>query len=213
MPRIKCTYDYVVPRLKPVIDDIARDIELARETKTKPNEAKLTAKLNAKLNTILRMQQPMNLSEALKEYTDKRLYKKFLDVLNIVDYINIDGNVMYILDKTSMCSFMGITLNTYQFMLQDASIDPNVQEIMKQIEDYLIQQAQQSTEIGIRQDKAVERRMTMKGEYGGNEMQIGKKAQERIITAEVNKQELNKKLATTYNFLEGGNDNDSSKNK
>lgn len=204
MPRIKCSYDYVVPRLKPVIDDIARDIELARETKTKPNEAKLTAKLNAKLNTILRMQQPMNLQEAIKEYNSKRLYKKFLDVLNIVDYINVVGNVMYILDKTSMCSFMGITLNTYQFMLQDASIDPSVQEIMKQIEDYLIQQAQQSTEIGIRQDKAVERRMTMKGEYGGNEMQIGKKAQERIITAEVNKQELNKKLATTYNFLEGG---------
>lgn len=205
MPKIKCTKNYVISKLSDIMDEIHKATIMAMETGIKPNEVKFTQMVNARLNTILRMQQPMTLNEALQNYTSDKLHKKFIDVLEIVDYINING-CMYIVDKTTMCAFMGITLSSYQFLLQDASVDPSVQQIMQNIEDYLIGQAQQSTELKIRQDKSVERRMSMKGEYGGNEMEIGKNANKRIINVETNRADLQKKLNTTYNFIESGDD-------
>lgn len=200
------TFNYIKKELTDLEKSIVRDKEESAMLKLKLNEAKYTQQVSAKLNLVLRSQKTLTLPEALSKYTANVLRKKFIEILKIIDYIN-SNLCIYVIDKITVCTFLRITLETYQFMLTDVSVDSQTAEMMKEIENYLIQQAQQSTELKLRQDKSVERRMGMSGDYGGNDLKFGKNATQKVIDAETNRADLKKKLATSYNFIEAGDEN------
>ena len=125
----------------------------------------------------------------------------------IIDQVNTLMGITYIPDKLTVCSFLRINAETFDFMQTDATIEPGVQEIFNNLNEFLLSLTQMGLESGSLNRYAWER-LQLKNKYGGHgiEKKVNTESQTTLIVST----DIQRKLSSDYDFskmIESNNTN------
>ena len=135
----------------------------------------------------------------------KEVLENRIEILfDTLEYINDTLNIPYIPDRLMVCSFLRISAETYQTLLNDpsAEISLYVKNQIHNIEEMIISMTMNGLEQGIINGYAW-RKMQLKGEYGGNEIkqvETFNNQPKAILLA--TGEEVQKRMKSSYNFPE-----------
>lgn len=199
------TLEEVKKELDEVLVSIDKELDkyLCNNEKIPMNyDSKATQKVSSKLNAILRKERILTQSQAIERYNNvDLLHEKMCDIYDLVDYINNFGDVIYIIDKQTVSAYLNINVATYEFLRLDCTVDENIRMEFQNMEEMLISSIQQGSETKIRDNNATQRRLSLKGEYGGNGIDMSNKhASKIVIDGIIDENGLRKKLENQYNF-------------
>lgn len=163
-------------------------------------------KIFTALNIAFRRQIILTTEEAINFYSSNEdiLEERINIFLDTIEYINDTLNIAYIPDRLMVCSFLRISAETYQVLLNDPSADISlfVKNQIQNLEEMIISMTMNGLEQGVINGYAW-RKMQLKGEYGGNEIKQVETFNSRpkailLATGE----EVQKKMKSSYNFPE-----------
>lgn len=191
-------------KYKSKMDFEMTDCENQRQRNSVAKEYK--QKIFTALNIAFRRQIILTTEEAVKFYSDNEdTLEERIDIfLDTIEYINDTLNIAYIPDRLMVCSFLRISAETYQVLLNDprADISLLVKNQIRNLEEMIISMTMNGLEQGVINGYAW-RKMQLKGEYGGNEIKQVEtfNSQPKAILLATG-EEVQKRMKSSYNFPE-----------
>ena len=190
--------------IKQVLDIFKVKAELKRDLASKSELARLEKELRNqlyfKLKIIFQRQIILEFKEAIQYYnanTDA-LYEKINYLYDIIDYINDDMNIVFIPDKLLVASYLRVNAQVFDMLMNDAQVEPNVQEAFKNLNEFIMAITQAGLENGVLNGYSWSR-LQLKARFGGNEIEMHNMRSETtplIITSN----DIQRKLASDYDF-------------
>lgn len=164
-------------------------------------------KIFVKLNTVFRRQLILETEEAISFYNRniEILYERVDTLLDMLDFINEELGVDFLMDRLLLCAYFRIDAVTFDIILNDARADitEQLRSCFKNVEELTLSLTTNAIENGLINQSAW-KRLSLKAKFGGNEVesvQDGyiKNPNTVLITSA---QEIEKRLDTAYNFKE-----------
>lgn len=142
-------------QLMPIIMAMNLEIEKndEREKPIKLNLSKYSERALSKLNVLFRKRQIISPKEAEENCNNfSYLLEKYNTFLELIDWIN-DHNVSMLVDRLLFCSYLGISLESYEKFL--TSSDEKISSIFLSIENMYLSQKTNASEMGTRSNTAI----------------------------------------------------------
>lgn len=186
-----------------VIARLKAQIEQEVEMSLRQDKALYRQQVFMKLNLIFRRQIVLSEEEAMNFYTrNTRFLKERLNLFyDMLDKVNNEIKVAYIPDKLTACAFFRVSAETWGRLIKDYSVKEEVRNTFQSLEEFIISMTSTGVEIGQLKESAI-RRMTLKGKFGGNELEYHDSFKDRrpeAITVAEQNQEVGY-IATKYDF-------------
>lgn len=175
-------------------------------------EKDLRVQLALKLKIIFQRQIILTFQEAYQYYNAnyKELMQRADNLYEMIDSINSTLNITFIPDKLLICSYFRVNAETFDKLLCDAQVDPQVQTIFQNVNEFILSMAQIGLENGVL-GSYTWNRLRLKSQFGGHEIEMHKedKAPNLIIAST----DIQRKLANDYDFTKLIESADSKENK
>lgn len=161
-------YDDLKKDLEKVIKKIQREQEYALTNGVKLDDSKFNNRvyytiMNYCITNITRMNLDMAVCCLGSEQNAQTNYANIMDLLA---YINVEQGFDFQLDKKLMCMLLGISVETYQWLLVNAKS----KDVFQDMEEFLISVKQTSAELGTRKLKAIENNLKTDSRFNGHDV-------------------------------------------
>ena len=162
-------------------------------------EKDLRVQLALKLKIAFQRQIVLTFQEAYQYYNAnfQELLDKVDDFYDMVDVINCTLNITYIPDKLTMCSYFRVSAETFDKLLNDAQVDPQVQQIFQNANEFILSTAQIGLENGVL-GNFTWNRLRLKNQFGGHEIEVH--SEEKAPNILIASTDIQRKLANDYDF-------------
>lgn len=202
----------IYEQIDPVIEQITKELDklLSMDKPPKINDGKYLQVILSRLRLVLgnpKNNPIMKYEEALDYYFNsedalKNTQKKYIDILELQNYIVEKTTLPFIYDKYTILKMLNITLNTYNEIMMDAQRhdsgrDEDICNIFVDIDTMLLNDRIASAENGTKNFKAIDAANKYKTKNGGYGVTVEKekfetKQESKVISTEVVEQKLGK---------------------
>lgn len=199
-------------KIKETLDEfrlmVEEDKGMCVATKQKFDPSKFVPRINAKIRMVCALDYNMTYEHAQKEYFSddkslKRLRKEYMNLLELLDYINNYIGVPYNYDRYTIRILLNISLNAFNTIMTDIESGFYSQEfvsIMQNIDEMILADRHLFAETNNRNAKATDSINKYKREYGGYNVIENKQEKNTNNVLVITQEETEKKLSSLYNF-------------
>lgn len=175
-------------------------------------EKELRNQISLKLKIVFSRQLVLSFQEAFQFYNSNELtLQERVNLLyDIVEKINTEMNLTYIPDKLTIASYFRVSVETFEKLMDDAQVLPNIQVIFQNINEFILSIAQIGLENGVL-NSYTWNRLHLKSKFGGHEIETHKEeTTPKVLIAST---DIQRKLANDYDFSKMLNNSDSENKK
>ena len=175
-------------------------------------EKDLRVQLALKLKLAFSRQIVLSFVEAYQYYNayPNELQELINRLYDIIDITNTGMNITYIPDKLTICSYFRVSAETFDKLLEDAQVDPQVQTMFQTVNEFILSTAQIGLENGVL-GQYTWNRLRLKTQYGGHAIEVHN--EEKTPNVIIASTDIKRKLASDYDFTKMIESADSKENK
>lgn len=162
-------------------------------------EKNLRVQLALKLKIAFQRQIVLDFQEAYQYYNANimELQDRANLLYDIIEDVNGKLNITYIPDKLTIASYFRVSAETFDKLLDDVQVDPKVQQIFQNVNEFILSIAQIGLENGVL-GSYTWNRLRLKSEFGGHEIEMHKgDSTPQVLIAST---DIQRKLASDYDF-------------
>lgn len=169
-------------------------------------------KIALKLKLIFQRQIQLDFKEAINYYNSniESLKERLLLLYDIIDYVNYDIDIPYYPDKLTIASYFRVNADVFDALQNDAQVEIEVQKIFQEVNEFILSSTLIGLESGALNGYSYNR-LKLKSRFGGN--QIEEHKTESGNTTLIVSSDIQRKLATDYDFTKMLDNKKSEENK